>query len=503
MKATKLLRQHQRCNDNRLRSGAIRRYALIGAAVSAIAAPGITAANADDISELKAEIRALNKRLADIEEQKAKVKAMNDRLKKVEKKEEAMASMPPPAAPIPTKVGPWEAFTTGKPVHIVETQNTDVLLYGIIEPTLGYVTNVDTNGRSTVGLNVSWFSGNRWGIFVTQKVFPEYGFDLLARMESEFEFPSGNMDTPGVLFNRDAWVGFQSPTLGKFSIGRQNTLPRDVANIWGDPYGAAALSTNEGGFTNVNNFKQLIFYTGAGNGAGGQGDTRYDQGFVWKKVFENGLYLGAAYNFGDGNGPGGPLGSGPLPGAGFDKGSTEAVAAGYNAGQFHVSGFYTRSNVLEIPTIATTNIGHIHQAWGIGGNWDGGLLRLNTGYIRYTADQGALLGTRTDDVVTASAKVTPSKLYDVEIGWQDFFAHNAAISAAGYTLVPFKDATGAIATGTGTRMTTYASFMYHPIPNIDVYVAGDHLKTTGGYSASQAHKHDTADELVTGVRYKW
>ncbi|MDH2348400.1 porin [Bradyrhizobium sp. SSUT77] len=508
MKLTTQLRQHwlsggARLDHHKTELGSIARYALIGAAISAIGLATVPA-KADDLSELKAEIRALNKRLSDMEEQKTKVKALNDRLKQVEKKEEARAEAPPPAAgPIPTKAGPWESFKTGQPVHIIETQNTDVLLYGVIEPTLGYVTNVDKAGRSTVGLNTSWFSGNRWGIFITQKVFPEYGFNLLARMESEFELPSGNMDTPGVLFNRDAWVGFESPTIGKFSVGRQNTLPRDVANIWADPYGASALSTNEGGFTNVNNFKQLIFYTSGGNGAGGQGDTRYDQGLVWKKVFDNGLYLGAAYNFSDGNGPGGPNGSGPIPGAGLDKGSSAAVAAGYNAGQFHVSGFYTESNVLEIPTIGTTNVGHTHQSWGLGGNWDGGLLRLNAGYIRYTADQGAILGTRNDDVVTVSAKVTPSKLYDVEVGWQDFFAHNAAISAAGYTLVPFKDATGAVATGTGTRMTTYASFIYHPIPNIDVYIAGDHLKTSGGYSASQAHLHDSADEVVTGVRYKW
>ncbi|MES5487948.1 hypothetical protein QMZ05_34855 [Bradyrhizobium sp. INPA03-11B] len=456
---------------------------------------------ADDVSELKAEIRALSKRLTEIEEQKKKVKKLDDRVQKVERAQEARAEAPPPG-PMPAKAGPWESFRTGRPVHIFETENTDVLLYGIIEPTLGYTTNVDAAGRSTVGLNTSWFSGNRWGIFVTQKVFPEYNFNLLARMESEFELPSGNMDTPGVLFNRDAWVGFESPTLGKFSVGRQNTLPRDVANIWGDPYGDSKLTTKEGGFSNVNNFKQLIFYTSGGNGANGQGDTRYDQGLVWKKVFDNGLYLGAAYNFGDGNGPGGPNGSGPIPGAGFDKGSTEAVAAGYNYDQFHVSAFYTRANVLEIPTIGTTNIGHIHQSWGAGGNWDGGLLRLNTGYIHYTADQG-LVGTRNDDVVTVSGKITPSKFYDFELGWQDFFAHNAALTASGFTFVPFKDASAATMTGTGTRMTTYASFMYHPIPNVDVYVAGDHLKTTGGYSASQAHRHDSADEVVTGVRYKW
>ena len=294
-------------------------------------------AKADDLSELKAEIRALNKRLSEMEEQKTKVKALNDKVKQMEKAKGSPSLRAASRRRSPTKAGPWDSFVAGQPVHIIETSGTDVLLYGLLEPTLGYTTNVDTKGRSTVGLNTSWFSGNRWGLFVKQKLFPEDGFNLIARLESEFELPSGNMDTPGVLFNRDAWVGFESPMLGKFTIGRQNTLPRDVVNIWGDPYGDSKLTTNEGGFTNVNNFKQLIFYTSGGNGAGGQGDTRYDQGFVWKKVFDNGLYLGAAYNFGDGNGPGGPNGSGPIPGASFDKGSTEAVAAGYNAGQFHFS----------------------------------------------------------------------------------------------------------------------------------------------------------------------
>src|SRR6266702_161145 len=481
--------------------GTISRCMLVGTMAAAIAALAATPVKADELGDLKAEIRAMNKRLSEMEEQKTKVKALNDKVKQMERAKEAQASAPPPG-PMVTKTGPWDSFVSGRPVHIGITPGTDVLLYGIIEPTLGYVTNVDKAGHSTVGLNVSWFSGNRWGLFVTQKLFPEYNLNLLARMESEFELPSGNMDTPGVLFNRDAWVGFESPLLGKFSVGRQNTLPRDVANIWADPYGSSKLNNGEGGFTNNNNFKQIIFYTSGGNGANGQGDTRYDQGLVWKKVFDNGLYLGAAYNFGDGNGPGGPNGSGPIPGASFDKGSTEALAAGYNAGQFHVSAFYTRANVLEISTIGATNIGHIHQSAGVGGNWDGGLLRLNAGYMHYTADQG-LVGTRNDDVVTVSAKVTPSKFYDFELGWQDFFAKNAALTGACYTFVPFKDASAAVATGTGTRMTTYASFIYHPIPNVDVYVAGDHLKTTAGYSASQAHKHDTADELVTGVRFKW
>ena len=112
-----------------------------------------------------------------MEEQKTKVKALNDRLKQVEKKEEARAETPRRRADA-DQGRCLGGLKTGQPVHIVETQNTDVLLYGVIEPTLGYMTNVDKAGRSTVGFNTSWFSGNRWGIFVTQKVFPEYNFNL-------------------------------------------------------------------------------------------------------------------------------------------------------------------------------------------------------------------------------------------------------------------------------------------------------------------------------------
>ena len=100
----------------------------------------------------------MNKRLSEMEEQKNKVKTLNDRVKQVERKQEAHAEVPPSPDPMAKKAGPWASFVSGQPVHIIETSGTDVLLYGIIEPTLGYVTNVNTKGASTVGLNVSWFS---------------------------------------------------------------------------------------------------------------------------------------------------------------------------------------------------------------------------------------------------------------------------------------------------------------------------------------------------------
>src|SRR5215470_7921514 len=258
---------------------------VLVAATTASAMTLALPAKADEISELRAEIRAMNRRLAEMEDQKAKldeqktkIKALNERLQQMEQQQKSVVAAAPASGSLLTKgKGIADDVLSGRPVHIYETSGTDVVLYGIIEATFGHQTNVDALGHTSTGLNVSWFSGNRWGIYGTQKLFSDYGINFIARMESEFELPSGNMDTPGVLFNRDAWVGFEGPSLGKFTVGRQNTLPRDVANIWGDPYGDSKLSTKEGGFTNNNNFKQLIFYTSGGNGAGGQGDTRYDQ----------------------------------------------------------------------------------------------------------------------------------------------------------------------------------------------------------------------------------
>jgi predicted porin len=500
--------------------------AVTAAAISALLVS--SGARADDISDLKTQMRVLNARLMEIEQQKsqieqqkAKIKALNARLQQVEQQKSAvqLVAMTPSGEAIPVSAtsgkvsykdeeggGPvsfWNSLKEGRPVHIIETEGTDVRLYGLLEASFAYQTNQTKDGKSTVGMEVSWFSGNRWGLEGGTVLDKESGSKFIFKLESEYELPTGNMDTGSVLFNRDAWVGFQSETYGKLTVGRQNTLPRDFAQNWGDAYGTADVTLNEGGWTNNNNFKQLIFYTGGGSGAHGQGDTRLDNGIVWKKKFENGLVLGAAYAFSDGNGPGGPNGSGSVPGAGFDNGSVQSLAAAWNHGNFNISGFYNHTDVLERAAFGdSTTKGLSHQSAGIGGNVQFGIVRWNVGYIYYTAEQGAV-GTRTDNAVTTSIKITPPGKVDYELGWQNMFADNAALNSGGSTFNAYQDASGATKTGTGTRMTTYGSVMYHPVKNLDLYVAGDWLKTTDGYSAAQANGHNEAVEVVTGARYKF
>lgn len=447
-----------------------------------------------EITELKAQLAEMKARLDLLESQQQATAQQTFSTSEQIAKDKAVAAAVAKSRP------------PGSGVRIAETSGTDVRLYALLEGTVLGQNHVNKAGAPSIGMPVSWFSGNRWGIEAASKLYTGEDapnkLSMLAKLESEYELPSGNMDTPGVLFNRDAWIGVESKTFGKLTMGRQNTLPRDVVNIWGDPYLASPLTTGEGGFTNTNNFKQLIYYTSGGNGANGQGDTRYDQGIVYKRLSDHGLYIGAAYNFGDGNGPGGPNGSGPIPGAEFNKGSSAALATGYNGKWIHGSAFYNTTNVLEAKTIGDTNIGHQAQSWGAGANYDLGRYRLDAGFLYYTADQVGLPH-RYDKAWTVSTKFAPTRRMDYELGVQEFYAHNAAVSGSGYVRRPFTDTSGFKTTIDGSRFTVYASVINHIMSNLDLYVVADDLLTGGQYLDSRAQGARHITEIGTGARFRW
>ncbi|HWK43347.1 MAG TPA: porin [Stellaceae bacterium] len=489
---------------------------LIGTAIIAL---GCGPASASDVDDLKAEIALLRARLDQLERKQSAVAASqakgtaaasqaaasaakaqaaaDDAQAKTQAQAQALAQAQAKTAAQPTTItaqaaaqptatgflpGPVDDLKKGEPVRILETSGTSVSLYGLLEATISTISNSDTKGDRTTGYQVSWFSGNRWGIDGRQTLDADSKLEIIGKLESEFELPTGSMDTAGVLFNRDAWLGFQSPTYGKLTFGRQNTLPRDFSQIYGDPYGTANVTLNEGGYTNVNNFKQLIFYSGGGK----NGDTRYDNGIVYKKAFDDGLTLGAAYRLGG------------VAGGGLTVGSAQAAALAYNAGDFNASVFYNHSDEQS----GTTKTGKSHQSVGIGGNYQLGLFRLDAGYLFYTADQG-VIGTRSDNAFTTSVKFAPAGKFDYELGYQIMMAHNAGYNSSGYTFNAYQDASGATKAGSGNKQTVYGSVFYRPVKNTDIYIAGDYMKLDGGYRASQSNGFMSQVEFATGVRWKF
>lgn len=354
---------------------------------------------------------------------------------------------------------------------------TNVNIYGLIDATISTVNHADSSGNRLTGIPVAWFSGNRIGFRGTEDLGS--GLKAIFKLEAEFVVGTGEMDTPGVLFNRDAWVGLQDNTFGQLTLGRQNTLARDFAQVYGDAYGSK-LGLEEGGFTNNNNFKQMIFYAGSATG------TRYDNGLVWKKVFSNGIVAGLGYQFGNTAGA-------------FSRNTTKSAALGYNGSNFVVSGFVNEADVGNALTTSTEK----HRSYSLGGSYLFDLVRLNAGYFHYTAEQGAL-GQRKDDAYTVSAKFTPQGSFDYEIGYQVMKANNAAYNAAGTsTLNAYNDASMSTATGSGKKKTLYGSAFYHLSKRTELYVAADYMKLDDGYRVASAHGFKNQTEFALGMRTRF
>jgi predicted porin len=280
-----------------------------------------------------------------------------------------------------------------KPVMLYDDANTSMHMYGIVEATISNANSQSVTGgtASAAGFQTAWFSGNRLGFdmdhalaFGDEIGLP--GLKVISKLETEFELPTGSVDTNNVIFNRDAWMGFESEDLGKITLGRQNTLTRDFTQNWGDAYGSDSVTLKEGGYSNVNNFKQFIFYSGSAGG------TRMNSAVEWKKKYGSHVVAGLGYGFSS-TGPGGGNGNGGGVAGDFTDGSTEEASIAYNGlelgdGKLSFNASYDEANVSDL----------IHQSELIGGNYHIGIFRLNTGFVHYTAQQGAnnSMGTRTD-----------------------------------------------------------------------------------------------------------
>ncbi|MFP3610271.1 porin [Paraburkholderia sp. SIMBA_050] len=352
---------------------------------------------------------------------------------------------------------------------------SSVQLYGLMDlsvPT--YQSHADANGNHVIGMGIGgepWFSGSRLGLKGAEDIGG--GTRIVFRLESEYVVANGEMEDPGQIFDRDAWVGIENDTLGKITAGFQNSIARDAAAIYGDPYGSAQLTMEEGGWTNANNFKQMIFYAASATG------TRYNNGVAWKKLFGNGIFASAGYAFGNSTS--------------FGANSNYQAALGYNGGPFNVSGFYSHVN----------RAGITNQSFSVGGNYTFGILRANAGYFRYLGNQAAL-GQRQDNAWTASLKLSPKGPLDYELGYQQMRVKNAAYNADGdipnANIGAFDPSSGL---HNGYKETLYWSAFYHLSRRTEVYLAGDYMRLHGGYTVGGTFGASNQVELTTGVRTRF
>jgi Gram-negative porin len=96
-------------------------------------------------------------------------------------------------------------------MNLINDPNTWLGLYGTAEADVVATTRANNKGATRVGLDAApWMSANRFGVTGAHTFDLDHHVDVIVRLEAEYQLPTGNQDTPGVLFNRDAWVGVQA-----------------------------------------------------------------------------------------------------------------------------------------------------------------------------------------------------------------------------------------------------------------------------------------------------
>jgi len=464
---------------------------------------------ASEVDDLKAEIAAQK---AAEQAQKARLDALEQRLDAMTSQQAAAQAKAPVAVNKALLSDQNGAKITDAPsgVSLYDNGNTSLRMYGLIEATGSHANHQTAGGGSATGMQVAWFSGNRLGFDADHALaigdrigLP--GLKVISKLETEFELPTGDMDTSDVFFNRDAWMGLYSDDLGKVTVGRQNTLTRDFTANWGDPYGGADVSLKEGGYSNVNNFKQFIFYSGGANG------TRLNSAIEWKKKFGAHVVAGVGFAFGSqGAGGSGDVGNGGSTPGDFKKGQTQEVSIALNAlevgpGLLSANLSYDRANVNDL----------VHQSELVGGNYRIGMFRVNGGYVHYTAEQGVgnSAGTRTDNSWTVSMSLLPTPENEFALGFNELKGRHAGFSGGGTILNAFGSTAGVTTVADGSKKAIFGSYMYHVDRQFDVYLAADHFKVDGGWVIGDAqgngshfgagNEFNSETEVAVGARYKF
>jgi predicted porin len=503
------------------------------------------AARADETSDLKAQVKALTERLNRLEatqgQQAGTPPADASAAAPVAPKKLAQMEPPPPPKPTaPTEAASQDPLLYDQngnyigalrnPVMLYSDTKTRMTLYGIIEATISRVDHQHsaTGGGSTTesGFQVAWFSGNRLGFDVDHAL--AFGDDIglpnlkvMAKLETEYELPTGGSDTNGVLFNRDAWLGFYSRDLGKLTFGRQNTLTRDFTQNWGDAYGTPEVTYREGGYSNVNNFKQLIYYSAAATG------TRVNSGIEWKKKWGDHWLTGLGWAFGSqGNGGSADPGAGGTVPGNFRQGTNQAVSVAWNSQPLGPGKLSVNANYDQDTRGPAAGPDLKHRAELFGGNYVFGPYRVDAGWIHYTAEQGPgnSAGTRTDRSWTLNGSARVAKTV-FSLGYQRMGGDHAGYSGAacdtntgggcGVILNPMLGNTAGVTavSASGSKSTLYGAVMYQPDRALDLYFAADRMNVNGTWIINDAmgngthigfgQPHNDELELAIGARLKF
>ncbi len=353
---------------------------------------------------------------------------------------------------------------------------TSVTLYGVVDvpvefvnhlanaaPTINPVTGSITQkpGGNRLGLANNGLSGSRFGLRGTEDLGG--GLKALFVLESGVSVDTGTLQQAGRLFGRQAFVGLQSDTLGKLTLGRQYTAMFDA-------------------FSNASPMRYATLYEPVFLQLGT--NAREDNVVKYTGVF-GGLTTIAHYSFGVGVPTLGvtPLsngGNGEVPGH-FRDNAAFGGALIYNAGNLGLSAAYDQWDAA----VVAGSPGKAKKA-GVSANYTFGRTKLVGGYRWGDIKDGNGVSLLRDDY------------YWVGVNYQ-------ATTALGLTLAYYYDnvktlRVASTAPGTNPANPWQISFMtnYAFSKRTDVYLTAAYAKNSGLNMDTSANGFGSAYYLSQG-----
>ncbi|WP_313071756.1 porin [Melaminivora sp.] len=259
--------------------------------------------------------------------------------------------------PLVKKTAALAALAVTAPLLHAQTGGSSVQLYGIVDVAVRHTNHEGPAAdRSVTRMVGGGMSQSRWGINVTEDLGS--GLKAIANLENRIDADSGSVSTP---FFQQSWVGLQSSSFGRITMGRQFNVLFDVvtstyASFPYSPYMDAYKP--EIGMSLGARASNMIKYTAEFGALRGALQYSFDEGNTVDR-------MGAAAS-----------------GAGAVK--TAGGYLRYGAGPFAAGGGYQRSTLPGGTRV---------DAWTLGGSYRSGPIYVNAGYAENKRKDAFVMGT--------------------------------------------------------------------------------------------------------------
>ena len=107
---------------------------------------------------------------------------------------------------------------------------SSVTLYGVVDESVRYLTNVNKAGDSSIGLGPGGLTQSRWGLKGVEDLGG--GWSTFFKLENRFNINSGQSD-PTLPFFNEAQVGVRSNAYGQVILGRQYNVMIEGVTVGG------------------------------------------------------------------------------------------------------------------------------------------------------------------------------------------------------------------------------------------------------------------------------